>query len=228
MPIRRKYRKKNTRRRPVRRAARRQPNRRNVNRVPPGSAPVARRHIVRMKYSDVLDWSVTTLATSVQQYRLNSTFDPDVTGTGHQPYGRDQLAALFDHYRVFKCSWHIEFAPSNDRLHVSVVPLNTTAVPGSLTDAGEMPLAVTKAMAFNGGVPCRFSGQIWLPRLAGRTSAQYKSDDLYAAASGANPAEAMFLNILVYNPSPQTVDTSMTITLNYWTEWYDPVVLGPS
>jgi len=213
---------------PRRRRFIRHRKRRLANRVPIGSSPIAPKHLVRMKYTDVLDWNVTTLATDIQQFNLNSLFDPDVTGTGHQPYGFDQLAALYAHYRVFKCSWHIQFAPSNERLHITVIPINGNASPTSISSAGEQPRGVTKAMSFDGGMPCNFNGSIWLPRLTGATSVQYKTDDRYSAANNASPTEVMRLSILVYNPSGSTVDTSMSITLIYHAEFYDPLTLGPS
>lgn len=198
------------------------------NKVPNGAAPLARKHIVRLKYTEVIDWSPTTLQTLSQQYRLNSVYDPNVTGVGHQPYGFDQLAALFNHYRVFKCSWHVAFAPSNDRLHIAVGPVNGSSTFSSVESLGEFPSAVSRVLGYSGGIPCVFKGSCYLPRLTGATSVQYRTDDRYSSIVSDNPAEAMNLNIAVYNPSGSTVATSMTITLVYHTEFYDPLVLGPS
>lgn len=181
-----------------------------------------------MRYCDTIAWSLSAGTTQVQQFRMNSTFDPDVTGSGHQPYGRDQLAALFNHYRVFRCAWHIEFAPSNDRLIVAVVPINGTTIPATVGDAAELPMARTKAMSFGGGPPCKFFGTTYLPKLAGVTSAHYRADDLYAAAVGTDPAEGLYLNIVVNNPSLSTVVTTMQAVITYWVEWYDPITVGPS
>lgn len=33
-------------------------------------------------------------------FRANGIFDPDVTGTGHQPLYRDQVADLYTNYTV--------------------------------------------------------------------------------------------------------------------------------
>ncbi len=48
---------------------------------------------------------------AVHQFRLNSLFDPDYTGLGHQPAFRDQWNALYTKYRVVKTTWHITFRP---------------------------------------------------------------------------------------------------------------------
>lgn len=37
---------------------------------------------------------ITAGVPTVRQYLLNSVFDPDVTGVGHQPFGRDQIVSL--------------------------------------------------------------------------------------------------------------------------------------
>lgn len=209
-------------------APRRHVKNRLRNRVPTGAAPVARKHVVKLKYSDVVTINVTGGLMTSHRFRLNSVFDPDLTGVGHQPYGFDQISALFLHYRVYKCTWHIQFAPSNDRLHCVVVPVNNDNTFGSISLAGEYPMAVSKVLAYSGGVPCRFKGSSYLPRLTGATSVQYKTDDRYSATVTTNPLEVMNLHACVYNPGLTNVATSFTVTLIYHTEFYDPVVLAQS
>lgn len=199
-----------------------------ANRVPSGASPVAKKHICRLKYSQIDAWSVTSLTTSNQYYNLNNIFDPDSTGVGHQPYGFDQMAALFAHYRVFKVRWIIEFAGSDDRLHITVMPLNGTTISNNIPNVSEQPLAVTKAMSFNGGFPVRFKGSIWLPKLTGASSVQYKTDDRYSSVVTAGPSELMRLGIFVYNPTVATVTSSCNVTLIYYTEFYDPITLAQS
>jgi len=228
MPFRRRYRKNYRKKAPHRRVNRRFVHRPLRNKVPTGAAPLAKKHLVRLKYTDIIDWDPTTLATQVQVFNMNSLFDPDQTGVGHQPYGFDQLAALFAHYRVYKFSWHIEFAPSNERLHVCVIPINGSTAPTTIPVAGEQPLGVTKAMSFDGGPPCVFKGHQYLSRFTGATSVQYKTDDRYSAATTESPVELMRVHILVYNPSGSSVATSCNVTLIYHTEFYDPITVGQS
>lgn len=62
-----------------------------------GPVGVADQTIVRLRYvSQVSLASAGALATNV--YSGNSCFDPDVTGTGHQPYFFDQWATFYADY----------------------------------------------------------------------------------------------------------------------------------
>lgn len=47
-------------------------------------------------------------STSVSQiFRSNSLWDPDQTGTGHQPHGRDLWASMYNYYTVLSCEYTI-------------------------------------------------------------------------------------------------------------------------
>lgn len=228
MPYKSSYRRK--RFRPKRNRRYRRKGRGKVrNVVPSGAAPVARKHIVKLKYAETLEFNIAAGFANTQTYRMNSIFDPNFTGTGHQPYGRDQLVTLFNRYRVFKFSWHISVAPSNDRLHVCVVPVNNLVSSlGPFDNASEFPLAVTKSLGFSGGNSVNFKGSVFLPKLAGVTSVQYKTSDRFSSLMSTNPLEDMQLGLLIFNPTGEGVATSASITLVYHTECYDPLVLGQS
>ena len=43
------------------------------------------------------------------QFRANSIYDPDLTGTGHQPRGRDQLDLLYRRYQVYAVQVTVDF-----------------------------------------------------------------------------------------------------------------------
>jgi hypothetical protein len=49
--------------------------------------------------------------------RWNSTYDPDATGTGHQPLYRDTFAGIYSHYAVISAAAVITF------INTSTVPL---------------------------------------------------------------------------------------------------------
>ena len=58
--------------------------------------PVPPRLFTKLKYVQTLQpILITAGAPTVRQYRLNSVYDPDLTGAGHQPYGFDQWCSGF-------------------------------------------------------------------------------------------------------------------------------------
>jgi len=58
------------------------------------------RLVTKLRYADYYNLTSTAGALAKQVIRWNSTFDPDQTGTGHQPLYRDTYAAIYDHYAV--------------------------------------------------------------------------------------------------------------------------------
>lgn len=64
---------------------------------------------VRLSYADNYrhDIAQNGSASAVQTFRMNSIFDPDITGTGHQPLFRDVWASQYDYYAVIECSYKI-------------------------------------------------------------------------------------------------------------------------
>jgi len=46
-------------------------------------------------------------------FRANDLYDPDVTGTGHQPMGFDQMMVFFDHFIVERATIRVRFVNNN-------------------------------------------------------------------------------------------------------------------
>ena len=70
--------------------------------------------------------------------RANDIFDPDYTGTGHQPMGFDQWAVLYNHFVVLGSKVTCRFvldADENDPAYVGVYISDDTTTP--YTDASE-------------------------------------------------------------------------------------------
>lgn len=69
--------------------------------------------VTTLNYADVQNLQCATLSAVTQKgFRLNSLYDPDYTNAGHQPYMRDQFAALYNTYKVISCDADISIVPS--------------------------------------------------------------------------------------------------------------------
>lgn len=187
---------------------------------------------VVLKYVDIFSQSLATVAGTNQIMNLNSIFDPDRTGVGHQPYGFDQLAALYNRYRVLKTKWVITFHAESTGFYIVVVPTNgflATAITNqaSYATACEVPRASIRAQG-TGANSVVVRGQLSLNNLNGTTQTEYLADDRFQALTTASPGELLILNVGTYNPAGVTVAIDFTIELFYYVDFHDPVVLASS
>ncbi len=60
-------------------------------------------------------------------FSANGMFDPDITGTGHQPIGFDQMMALYEQYTVTRSVINCRFRP-NSRMQFGIALSPDTAV----------------------------------------------------------------------------------------------------
>lgn len=189
-----------------------------------GISPFPSRYITNLKYSETFSVG-TTLGVSKYQFRLNSIFDPNLTGTGHQPYGHDELSDLYNRYRVISASYVVTVAPNiagSTRLLCCIPSNEDIALPGELEQIMERPSARFRTL-IGGQLPCTLRGKCYIPKLVGRTRAQYMADDRYQAAFGASPQEDALLNIFIQDISESTsaVTNFVNVTIIYKVELFD-------
>jgi len=66
-------------------------------------------YTVKLSYADNFRHEVSYSSSARQVFRTNSIFDPDLTGTGHQPMFRDLWSSMYDYYTVLSCEYEIYF-----------------------------------------------------------------------------------------------------------------------
>lgn len=100
-------------RRPVRKVRRKRVyrGRKLVSNYVPSGMPTQR--IAKLKYAQVMSVTSTTGVMGEQRFSANNIYDPDVTGTGHQPMGHDQWTALFNHYVVLGSKITVKFCDAD-------------------------------------------------------------------------------------------------------------------
>lgn len=186
--------------------------------------PIAQRYICKMKYAQ----TVTTGLSGVWQLSLNSIYDPDSTGGGHQPYGHDTFSTIYNRYRVISCSYRIIANRNSDTLQVVAMPSNEPVVYTTASEYKENPRTRYVTQSPNAEVK-PISGKVYLPSVVGRTKAQYMADDRYQALFGANPQEAVVLNIGAFTGSDSIAsNVPFNVELVYTVECFDVKNLAQS
>nr|WAE43085.1 MAG: capsid protein [Cressdnaviricota sp.] len=82
--------------------------------------------IVKMPYYFNAEISCATNTTSIlNQFKANSIYDFDLTGSGHQPLGRDTWAGIYNYYKVLETRLHVRV--TTQTYDVQTVPGGTNA-----------------------------------------------------------------------------------------------------
>lgn len=131
-------------------------------------------------------------AFGTQTFRTNSLFDPDLTGAGKQPLGFDELAALYDSYRVTGAKVTFEYINSAAVAtyigltgHSLAAAVNYSTVDELMANPGTATkLAMSSTVAVR---PTRISRYVSTAKLFGVDGRMVKFDDLFRALVTDNP-----------------------------------------
>ena len=95
----------------VRKNKKRSYARRRTYRKIPSGFPMPKSKMLRFKYIDNISLNTATGVPTQHFFRANSLYDPDYTGTGHQPHGTDEMGLFFNHYTVISSKITVKFNP---------------------------------------------------------------------------------------------------------------------
>lgn len=89
----------------------------------------------KLKYCDTITMT-STLGVAVYEFAGNGCYDPDITGTGHQPYFWDQLTAVYKYYAVVSSKITVTGAVdvgSSQNVNLGLLAYQSDTTPNSFT-----------------------------------------------------------------------------------------------
>lgn len=145
----------------------------------------------KLKYCSA--FTLTTLgvgALSTQAWNLNSLYDPDRTGVGHQPYLFDQIKVLYQTYLVYGCYVNIKLSPitASQAMIITAIRVNDDAAspPTSFDYLKEIGhTAFINIIA--GATPKTYRRYVSISKALGVDFQSYMTDPDYKSGSGASP-----------------------------------------
>ncbi len=170
-----------------------------------------------------------------QVFRLNSLYDPDLTGTGHQPYGFDTLATLYYKYKVLAVRVSLKVSdPSADGIQFAAhfqAPDVTYTVTGTLPDVNmEKPGMLIRDINNTGSQVVNFTQRWLMHTLCGITPLEFAGNtDEYAAATSASPVKTPFVRCAIAALDGSSTPTvRLQCCLEFETEFFERIILGQS
>lgn len=186
----------------------------DIVQVPRGQLPLRLRNT--MRYSTSVGVTITNgLGSHV--FSCNGLYDPDITGTGHQPMYFDQLMALYDHYNVYGSK--IEIVPQNvpsQGVTIAVVCDDDGSTHSATNFVSEYGHAVTRAFTNGGGMIPPIVKK-WSQKLEFGEGASLSSD--LVGSSSANPTEQTYFCISCNDPTLTSFTLYLRVDIEYYTEW---------
>ncbi len=177
-----------------------------------------------LKYVQTVNFSVTAGTYAENQFRANSVFDPDLTGTGGQPLGFDNMAALFNRYRVNAFSFEVQMISLSASYKGVCVVVNGAETPTTYDEVCEYPRAQQRGIGFNGSPTAVFRGRVSLASINGKSQDGYHIDDATASQVNTNPAEAINFHVGIQNDNISTINLAVTCTMWYDVVFYDALI----
>lgn len=204
---------------------------RKVSSFPPfvgNASPMPNKYKCTLKYFDQANVSGTIGGSQV--CNINSLFDPDNTGGGHQPAGFDQLAAFYYYYRVIACTVHasVTASDSNSRpIAMTILGTDDATAPASFVQAAEQPGASPVYYQAYTAEQKVLSYRFDMAALNGQTMAEFLGDDTTKAAVTASPSDLMFAKIVVaYADATASAFTCViNWTLEFECQFEDPRIV---
>lgn len=158
---------------------------------------------------------------AVNIFDLNSLFDPNVSGTGHQPAHFDQLMSMYESYQVIGVDYKISALNPDTLDAIYGVSLSDSLIPQSNTQVyienGNTQWKLAARIASGGPSICEFSGYVDLAKLHGMSKSAYLADETYQGQVSGPPRDRAFLHVWA-GPANGTSDIGnqvFVVTLTY-------------
>ncbi len=191
--------------------------------------PISKLVTQQLYYQDQIELKGAGGVLARYVFSANGAYDPDITGTGHQMMGFDQMMLFYEQAVVVNSRIKVHFASgtnTDQRCAISLTP--DTAAAASTTEIIENGLTVTTRVTGTGGTGTFWSNKTLelecdVAKYFGRTRKQLIAGDEFYCTAAANPTEQVYFQIQTWNPSGAiATDVLMDVILSFDIYYYEP------
>jgi len=194
---------------------------RRGSRITSDGNPIPVSQMIEFPYVQNVQMDPTSGAPVVQLWNLTGMYDPDQTGTGHQPMGFDQWVGLFyNYYTVVEAFWDVIIMSQNAAgtgqaliVHGLSDDSSVSSDPTTLWENPTFSVTPLGSMGSSHDV-VRFHGHLDIARHFGITREALIAAADHAGSSSAIPVQNVFLQV-VCAANNSTVNPDNVVT---WTK----------
>jgi len=188
--------------------------------------PIHQARTYKFKYADTgfpLAVAAAPATQAIYKFAGNSPFDPDQTGAGVQPYGWDQITALYSRYVCFGSKIKVYFIPGEDAesFQVYLIP-SRVDVPLTYTDASDLRQIPGRKMVSYTPSNNHRNTNLIMNYAASRRILGDEDKSTWNAATNADPGSLWFWLLVLDRELEGDVPTSIrfSVEITYYVKLY--------
>lgn len=197
---------------------------------------ISNKKLCRLVYAETITLNASVGGGATEyNFSANGLYDPNISGTGHQPMGFDQLMEFYDHYTVIGSKIKVIFNPVTST-SVSIPPYvgvrlcdTTSRINGKAIDElREVGVSMTQMGSYQWKYPPtvyqRFSAKKFFSKKAIIGASQFQG------SASANPTEDAIYSVFVVAPDTSTdpPTISVQVVIEYIAIFTEPKQLPQS
>lgn len=194
--------------------------------VPRGPAPRSLRTVLRYAESLITINGGAAGTSDAYVFSANGAYDPNITGTGHQPRGFDQYMGLYTYYVVVAARITVKYSPAVAETINQMIGLTPLAVATENTDPKDYMEQQGCVWDFlrpgTSGASKTLKVEVDLKNWFGVKSPT--DDDLIRGDNAQNPARQLYFHVwaaAIQSSDPSAVDANVIIE-------YDTIFFTPN
>jgi len=179
----------------------------------------------RLRYSGSASLTSTSGAVATYVFRANDLFDPDYTGTGHQPMGFDQLMLWYNHFCVVAAKIIVTFRNTSANFATCCVRVDGAATP--LTTIDRIIEVGGAAMDDLGYLTSandikKLTLAIDIAKLQGVSRAAITADPTLRGDAATSPTEITYFHIHSWSTLAGTTGVEIDVVLEQLAHFMEP------
>lgn len=183
------------------------------------------RTVRRLRYSTNFQLASTAGAVTTWVFAANGLYDPDVTGTGHQPMGFDEMMLYYNHFCVLSCKIQCIFKAASATKMTVCVRQDGSATPittiDRIVEVGGAAIEYLEVAATSNATK-RLEAAVDIARLQGIPRSALVADSTLRGNIAANPTELTYFHVATWDAAAQTGTVNVDCVLDFVAMFLEP------
>lgn len=184
----------------------------------------------RLKYVEHFTLTATNGVLNTYRFCANGCYDPNITGTGHQPMYFDQYSALYDHFVVLGSKIKVKAgytSSGNTNAQVAVAVMSNDNASHSLTDISGVTeqSQVSRSVLLDPFNTKTITKSYSAKRVYG---GNILSQDNLRGSATANPTETWYYDFMYQGIGGANASITLYVEIDYYVCWTELNDIGQS